>query len=119
MTDDSPAQLLADRVRQERAAAATVMTSLSGNRSACAMGRNGQPFPAYKYHEGTAAALGDLGRRLRKADGNDLHTVVAAVVDQWRREVDRRAGDGRDWQAYAAGGLEAVQGAAAWLDESQ
>lgn len=119
MTDGSPAQQLADRVRLERAAAATVMASLGGNRSACAMGRNGQAFPAYKYHEGKAAALGDLGRRLRKAHGDDLPAVVAAVVDQWRREVDRRAGAGRDWEAYAAGGLEAVQGAAAWLDESQ
>lgn len=117
MTDE-PADLhhsLTEHIRKERAAAARAMDSLGGQRSACAMGRHGQSFPAYKYHEGRAAALGDLGRLLaRSADINDaLHTVLG----RWREEVARRTGGGPDWEAYANGGLEAAQSVAGWLND--
>lgn len=106
---------LTDRIRNERAAAARAMDSLGGNRSACAMGRHGQSFPAYKYHEGRAAALGDLARRLaRSADVDD---ALDTVLGRWRDEVERRTGSGRDWEAYANGGLEAAQSVAGWLNE--
>ena len=104
---------LADRVRAERAAAAGAMDSLGGNRSACAMGRNGQSFPAYKYHEGRAAALGDLGRRLRRSD--DVSATLLALQQQWDEEVEGRSGTGRDWEAYASGGRDAVRTVADWL----
>ncbi|SDB83400.1 hypothetical protein GA0111570_104134 [Raineyella antarctica] len=119
MSDSSPdAHGLVDRIRQERAAAAAAMTSLGGNTSTCAMGRDGRPFPAYKYHEGRAAALGRLGRRLRSAGSADLRTIVAGLVGEWQAEVDRRAGAGRDWEAYAAGGLDAARAAESWLADS-
>lgn len=118
MVDTSSPQPLTDRIRQERAAAAAVMTALGGTSSACAMGRNGQSFPAYKYHEGKAAALGRLGRGLRSA-ATDPQGVIAAEVEDWRRQVTGRAGTGRDWEAYAAGGLDAAQAVAGWLDAQQ
>lgn len=104
------------RIGHQRAAAAAVMTSLGGTSSACAMGRNGQSFPAYKYHEGKAAALGKLGRHLRSSDDRDAHGIVATAVQDWRQEVARRTGSARDWEAYAAGGLDAAQTVAGWLE---
>lgn len=113
MTEARNHDRLADRIRAERLAAAAAMDSLGGNRSACALGRNGQSFPAYKYHEGRAAALGDLGRQLRRS--GDLEATLGTLEQRWEGEVGRRAGTGRDWEAYAAGGRDAVRTVADWL----
>lgn len=115
--DTSAAVVLLTRVTEARAAAAAVMTRLGGSTSACALARDGRSFPAYKYHEGRAAALGSLARRLRRTTG-DPATLVAELTEEWRREVDRRRDQGRDWAAYAAGGLDAAETAGSWLSEA-
>lgn len=103
------------RVQAARNEAARAMTELAGNTSACAMARDGRSFPAYKYYEGRAASLGSLSRRLRGTEEVEHGQVVHALVDEWRQEVESRAGHGRDWQAYTAGGLDAAVAAEEWI----
>lgn len=95
-------------VQRNRIAAVEAMTVLAGASSACAIARDGGSFPAYKFHEGRAAALGALARGLRR-EAHIESELVADMGRQWREEVQRRADQSRDWQAYAAGGLDAVR----------
>ncbi|MCA1783645.1 MAG: hypothetical protein LC679_16170 [Intrasporangiaceae bacterium] len=57
---------LTEHVHRNRVAAVESMTVLAGASSACAIARDGGSFPAYKFHEGRAAALGALARGLRR-----------------------------------------------------
>jgi hypothetical protein len=98
---------LAAHVQRARIAAVESMTVLAGAGSACAIARDGGSFPAYKFHEGRAAALGVLARGLRRGE-QDESGLVDELGRHWRAEVARRADQSRDWQAYAAGGLDAV-----------
>lgn len=100
---DLPAQ-----VQRNRLAAIESMTLLAGASSACAIARDGGSFPAYKFHEGRAAALGALARGLRRGEQSEAE-LVGDLGRQWRAEVELRAEQSRDWQAYAAGGLDAVR----------
>jgi hypothetical protein len=100
-------QLLQEAARlREQALAA--MTQLAGGTSACARAKDGQSFPAYKFHEGSATALGQVSRRLQDPS-TDATVVMSEVVQRWQQEVDRCSARGRDWQAYAAGGLDAMR----------
>ncbi|AJE32310.1 hypothetical protein B842_02285 [Corynebacterium humireducens NBRC 106098 = DSM 45392] len=94
--------------RRQRAAAA--MAELSGNASACAMGRAGRSFPAFKYHEGATASLGALTRALRRGEGE--RGSVEKLLGEWQTP----GGVGRDWEAYTAGGREALEEAREQLD---
>lgn len=93
-------------VTRRRHEAAAAMAGLSGNASACALGRAGRSFPALKYHEGATAALGALSRALRRGEGD-----VDKLLEQWQTP----GGTGRDWAAYTAGGREALEEAADYL----
>ncbi|MFN2320426.1 MAG: hypothetical protein ABR500_12210 [Dermatophilaceae bacterium] len=99
---------LTEHVHRNRVAAVESMTVLAGASSACAIARDGGSFPAYKFHEGRAAALGALARGLRRGE-RSAADLVADLGRQWRAEVELRADQSRDWQAYAAGGLDAVR----------
>ena len=99
---------LAALVQRNRIAAVEAMTLIAGTSSACAIARDGGSFPAYKFHEGRAAALGSLVRGIRRGEGSARELVVE-VGRHWRGEVERRSDQSRDWQAYAAGGLDAVR----------
>jgi hypothetical protein len=107
---------LADRVQRARLAAVESMTVLAGVSSACAIARDGGSFPAYKFHEGRVAALSVVARELRRGDP-DLPALAQRLSEQWEAEVERRAGQSRDWQAYAAGGLDAVRELESWVAE--
>lgn len=104
------AELLA-HVTGERARAAAAMAELAGDASACAMGRAGRSFPAYKYHEGATAALGALSRKLRRDTGTAPGELLGAVTSEWQTP----AGPGRDWEAYTAGGREALEAVADYI----
>ena len=109
-----PATDLADRVKRARLAAVESMTLLAGASSACAIARDGGSFPAYKFHEGRAAAFAVVARALRRGEA-DLDALARELSAQWEGEVVRRADQSRDWQAYAAGGLDAVRELQEWL----
>lgn len=104
----TPRASLEARLAELRGAAATAMGTLSGNVSACARARDGQSFPAYKLHEGRYAAATALHRELRSAPDADVEELLQRAWESWRAERGRRSDQGKDWQAYAAGGLEAV-----------
>ncbi len=82
---------------------AETMTDLSGDISACAMGRNGRSLPSFKYHEGASAAPGALARELRR--GGEERGSVEKVLQEWQTI----GSVGGDWEAYAAGGREALE----------
>ena len=107
---------LAGRIQRARLAAVESMTMLAGVSSACAIARDGGSFPAYKFHEGRVAALSVMARELRRPEP-DLDGLAARLGAQWEAEVERRTDQGRDWQAYAAGGLDAVRELESWLAE--
>ncbi len=77
------------------------LSALAGDASMCAIGRSGRSFPAAKYHEGRAAAAAQVVRS-RAAD------PLTDVRPQWVGMLDRSSSQGPDWQAYAAGGLDAL-----------
>lgn len=99
---------LTEHVQRNRVAAVESMTVLAGTSSACAIARDGGSFPAYKFHEGRAAALSALARGLRRGERPESE-LIADLGRQWGDEVARRADQSRDWQAYAAGGLDAIR----------
>ncbi|QGF24670.1 hypothetical protein [Raineyella fluvialis] len=107
------------RVRAARESAAETMARLGGGTSACALARDGQSFPAYKYHEGRAAAYGTIIRRLRLVNAPGARVVLEALCGEWRDEVERRDGQDPDWRAYAAGGLDAAETALGWLSSAE
>ena len=107
---------LAGRIQRARLAAVESMTTLAGVGSACAIARDGGSFPAYKFHEGRAAALSTMARELRRPEP-DPDGLAERLGEQWQAEVERRTDQGRDWQAYAAGGLDAVRELESWLAE--
>ena len=111
-----PATDLADRVQRARLGAVESMTLLAGTSSACAIARDGGSFPAYKFHEGRAAAFAVVARALRRGEV-DLDALARELGAQWEGEVARRAEQNGDWQAYAAGGLDAVRELESWLSE--
>lgn len=87
------------------------LARLAGASAACARARDGEPFPAYKFHEGRVAALTQLARAVRQ--GEAAADVLQRLDVLWRAEAARRTSAGRDWRAYAAGGLDAVRSCAA------
>ncbi|MFK5647381.1 hypothetical protein ACI3ET_12740 [Ornithinimicrobium sp. LYQ121] len=104
----TPRESLEARVAELRSEAIDAMGVLTGDVSACARARDGQSFPAYKLHEGRYAAATSLHRELRSAADADVPGLVEHAWETWQAEQERRASQSRDWQAYAAGGLETV-----------
>ncbi len=97
-----------DLVETMRREAAAAMSELSGDVSACALARDGRSFPAFKFHEGRAAALGELRRRLRREDVEPAMEIDLAL-GRWHHERELAEARGGDWRAYAAGGVDALE----------
>ncbi len=89
-----------------RIAALSELTALGGNQSACTRAKNGDSFPAYKFHEGRLAAASELMRN--RGDEVTPEVALVALGVRWQAEVERRVNQGPDWRAYAAGGLDAA-----------
>jgi len=106
-TSDSPADSLLERATQVRADAVHHLTLLAGDASMCAIGRSGRSFPAAKYHEGRQAASGQVRSALRR-DPDAGQEVLATLEGQWRETLASAQAQGRDWVAYASGGLDAL-----------
>lgn len=83
------------------------LTALAGNASMCAIGRSGRSFPAAKYHEGRQAAASQVRRELRRGmtGGGD---VLARAAEDWAAALDAAQHKGKDWIAYASGGVDVV-----------
>lgn len=105
---------LASRIQRARVGGVERLTLLAGTSSACAIARDGGSFPAYKFHEGRVAAWGMAAKALRSGD-EAPDAIARDLVRRWEEDVERRATQGRDWQAYAAGGLDAARELASWV----
>jgi hypothetical protein len=107
MADAAPHARLAARARQRRAEAITQAGALTPGTSLCAIGRSGEGFPAPKYWEGQAAAFGDVLRALRR-EPSDVEAALASLRERWSETRASAQDRSRDWQAYAAGGWDAL-----------
>jgi hypothetical protein len=106
MSETTDLDLLA-RATDVRADAVRHLTLLAGDASMCAIGRSGRSFPAAKYHEGRQSAAGQVRRALRR-DPDAGPGVIDAVRAQWQQTLATAEAKGRDWVAYATGGLDAL-----------
>jgi hypothetical protein len=107
------------------------LAAATGGQSLCALSGGGGPVSAVKYYEGTAAALAEARRAIRRLpdlpDGPDLPGTSAlpgnddasrlAIQDiraRWEAQSLAPGRTGRSWAGYLAGGLDAL---AQLLDE--
>ena len=93
------------RVRERDALAA--LAQATGDTSLCALSRAGAPHPAAKFHEGAASALAAVRRTVSQRPGTDPADAVDAARVGWEGNA-ALADRGRDWAAYYAGGVEAL-----------
>lgn len=99
-------------VRSREEAATAALTQAAGNASLCALSRSGASHPAAKFHEGAAAALAQVRRLLTRQAGTPPAAAITSVRDDWNDQNAVLAQRSRDWAAYHAGGLEALDGLA-------
>lgn len=98
-----------DRIRRLREEALADWSRVGGDVSACALGRDGRSFPAFKFHEGRVAALGELLRAAPDTiDTDQLQALVAQLRARWAAAAALPNRTGPDWRAYHAGGLECL-----------
>lgn len=91
-------------------------TRLLGAASACTLAKDGKPHPAAKFHEGAVAALGDLARRLgEETDPAGAADAAAEIGAAWAGKVMPAGPRAGDWDAYRAGGIQALTDVAAAL----
>ena len=100
-----------DEVRHRRAEAAQAWSDALGDATSCTLAKDGRSHPTAKFHEGRTAALGELLRRLGPGADADPGAIEAAAVTlgaAWTARILPGGGD-RDWDAYRAGGVEALR----------
>jgi len=93
---------------------------LLGDVSACTLAKDGRSHPAAKFYEGAVAALGEFVRQI--ADETDPAQAVDTAGTLSAGWADKRLPGGpeaRDWEAYRAGGIQAMTDIAAELTPSE
>ena len=96
-------------VLHARSQAAQEWSLSLGDEASCALAKDGRSHPAAKFQEGKVAALGELSRKI--ADDTDpglISATAAAVKVRWADQIRPGAGRDRDWEAYRAGGIQAM-----------
>lgn len=94
-------------VRAHEQSALAALAGATGDTSLCALARTGTPHPAAKFHEGAASALADVRRTVTRQPATSPANAIAAARARWEDDATL-AGRGRDWAAYHAGGVEAL-----------
>jgi hypothetical protein len=115
MVDGWALMRLATRIEQMQRNAEADLLAATGDLSLCVLARSGRSVPAVKYHEGRAAVLAAVRRRLAAAEDDARRTVAGE-----RRRLQARASlAARDpqWEAYLQGGLDALERIDSLLDE--
>lgn len=80
-----------------------------GDSTSCALAKDGRSHPAAKFQEGKVAALGELSRQI--TDDSDAGLICAAadaVKTRWADQVMPGFRHDGDWEAYRAGGIQAL-----------
>lgn len=106
-TGVEPGEFL-ELVRAREQAALAALADATGSVSLCALSRAGTPHPAAKFHEGAASALADVRRALTRTPETGPAEAVAAARNTWEERNAGLATRQRDWAAYYAGGVEAL-----------
>lgn len=96
-------------VEQHEQAALQALAAATGDVGLCTLARSGQSHPAAKFHEGSARALAGVRRALRRDPDADVATVLARTHEKWRADQEAFSGRSRDWDAYHAGGIDALE----------
>jgi hypothetical protein len=93
----------------QRQAAVAALTAAAGDLNLCAMSRSGKPYPAVKYHEGAVAALAEAKRAVgdQLPDGS-VEKTLAGLRAGWQAKASTPIAEAPGWQAYYAGGIEAL-----------
>ena len=108
-SDLSRADLSRTGVLSIRTHAAHEWSALLGDTTSCALAKDGRSHPAAKFQEGKVAALGELARRITDDTAAAQITAEAAAVSgRWEGQVMPGSGLDRDWEAYRAGGIQAM-----------
>ena len=101
-----PHEFLELVLARERVAFAA-LAHATGDASLCALARSGMPHPAAKFHEGAVSALADVRRSVTRQPATSPADAIAAARARWEDNATL-AERGRDWAAYYAGGVEAL-----------
>lgn len=108
-SSDRSGPLTKDAIMRARTQAAQEWGALLGDTSSCALAKDGRSHPAAKFTEGKAAALGELSRRIGGDTAPDgIRAAVVAVRNRWSHQVTPGTRADREWEAYRAGGIQAM-----------
>ncbi len=105
-TGAQPREFL-DLVRAGERVALAALADATGDTSVCALSRAGTAHPAAKYHEGAVSALAEVRRTVTQQPGTSSAVAVAFARARWEDNATL-AERGRNWAAYFAGGVEAL-----------
>lgn len=94
-------------VRARERAALVALSDATGDTSLCALARSGTPHPAAKFHEGAVSALADVRRTVTRQPATSPADAITVARARWEDNATL-AERGRDWAAYYAGGVEAL-----------
>ena len=109
METDGQTALTRTEILHARAEAAHEWSRLLGDTSSCALAKDGRSHPAAKFQEGKVAALGELSRRIGDdTEAAQIAAAAGAVSTRWAEQQMPGAGRDRDWEAYRAGGIQAM-----------
>ncbi|MDJ0349604.1 hypothetical protein [Cryobacterium sp. PH29-G1] len=109
MPDESDSRITRIGVLQARTEAAHQWSLSLGDVASCALAKDGRSHPAAKFQEGKVAALGELSRRITDdTDAGLISASATAVKMRWADQVRPGTRPDRDWEAYLAGGIQAM-----------
>lgn len=109
MKADASTDLTKTDILSAQTHAAHEWSMLLGDTTSCALAKDGRSYPAAKFQEGEVAALGELSRRVTEGtDARQVEVEATAVRALWTDQVMPGARQDRDWEAYRAGGIQAM-----------
>ena len=109
MAADGTTGLTRTNILSSRTQVAHEWSVLLGDTTSCALAKDGRSHPAAKFQEGKVAALGELSRRITDDTGaGQIVSEAAAVSGRWADQIMPGSRQDRDWEAYRAGGIQAM-----------
>ncbi|TFC54183.1 hypothetical protein E3O62_16000 [Cryobacterium sp. TMT2-15-1] len=109
MAADATPSLTRSDILSVRTHAAHEWSLLLGGTTSCALAKDGRSYPAAKFQEGRVAALGELLRRITDdTAARQVEAEATAVKARWADQGMPCSRQDRDWEAYRAGGIQAM-----------
>jgi len=111
MAADESTHLTRTKILLARTHAAHEWSMVLGDTTSCEGAKDGRSHPAAKFHEGKVAALGELSRRITDDSvAAQIDAEATIVRARWAAQVTPGLRQDRDWEAYRAGGIQALNG---------